>query len=125
MVNVVVLVGILARPAAQRTLPSGSRLVTLEVTVRPEDGPAETAPVAWFDAPAWATALDSEDPVIVIGRVRRRFFRLSGATASRTEVVASRVLRGRANKPARAALGEVCATLEAAAAGVAESRRGG
>ena len=58
MINVVVLEGVLARPAQDRELPSGSRLLTLEVTVSRPDGPAEPVPVAWFDAPAWAASLD-------------------------------------------------------------------
>lgn len=123
MVNLVVLEGVLARPADQRVLPSGSRLVTLEVTLRPAEGPAETAPVAWFDAPAWASELDSETAVVVVGRIRRRFYRAEGGTRSRTEVVAGRVIRRSSAKPVRSALAEACATLEAAAAATGPGRR--
>lgn len=92
MLNVVVLRGRLARPAEDRLLPSGSRLIALEVTVARADGPAETVPVAWFDAPAVATGWDAGRQVLVVGRVRRRFFRAGGATQSRTEVVADTVV---------------------------------
>ncbi len=158
--NVVALQGHLARPAEQRTLPSGSRLVTLELTVAPADLPhapaartgpvgheptpgkktgetsgavagtsprrrpqvatqtrAETAPVVWFDAPAWAGALDADAAVLVIGRVRRRFFRAGGATQSRVEVVAERVVPLSSLKRVRIALAELTAVIEAAAAG--------
>ena len=118
MINLVVLEGVLAKPAQYRELPSGSRLLTLEVTVPRDDGPAEPVPVAWFDAPAWAASLDGGSPVVVIGRVRRRFFRSGGATQSRTEVVAERVLRSTEVKRAQAAMAAAGAALEAAAAGL-------
>jgi len=116
MINLVVLDGVLAKPAQHRELPSGSRLLTLEVTTRRVDGTAEPAPVAWFDAPAWATSLDEGTSVVVIGRVRRRFFRVGGVTQSRTEVVAERVLRASEVKRARAAMAAAGAVVEAAIA---------
>jgi single-strand DNA-binding protein len=118
VINLVVLEGVLAKPAQYRELPSGSRLLTLEVTVPREGAPAEPVPVAWFDAPAWAAGLDGGSPVVVIGRVRRRFFRAGGATQSRTEVVAERVLRAAEVKRAQAAMAAAGAALEAAAAGL-------
>lgn len=114
MLNVVVLIGVLARPAQDLELPSGSRLLALEVTVRREEGPAETVPVSWFDAPAWATALDAGADVVVVGRVRRRFFRSGGSTQSRTEVVASKIARGSAASRVRTLLGEASSTIAAA-----------
>ena len=91
--NLVVLIGTLSRPAETRSLPSGTRLVSLEVTTRSGDARAETVPVAWFDAPASAATLDAGTEVVVLGRVRRRFFRTSaGPTGSRTEVFAERVV---------------------------------
>jgi len=111
MLNLVVLEGVLARPAQDVELPSGSRLLSLEVTVRRDDGPAEPVPVAWFDAPAWATSLDAGAAVVVTGRVRRRFFRSGGLTQSRTEVVASRVLRVSSASKVRAALADAAAAL--------------
>ena len=112
MLNVVVLIGLLARPAQDVELPSGSRLLSLEVTVRREEGPAETVPVAWFDAPAWATSLGAGSEVVVVGRVRRRFFRSGGTTQSRTEVVASRVARASAASRVRTLLNEAAATIQ-------------
>jgi single-strand DNA-binding protein len=113
MLNLVVVEGVLARPAQDVELPSGSRLISLEVTVRRDEGPAEPVPVAWFDAPAWATALDAGAPVVVVGRVRRRFFRSGGATQSRTEVVASKVIRASSVTKVRAAIDEAVGKLAA------------
>lgn len=124
MINVVVLQGVLARPAQDRVLPSGSRLLTLEVTVPRPDGPAEPVPVAWFDAPASAAALDAGAEVVVIGRVRRRFFQAGGATQSRTEVIAARVIRSSEVKRARAAMTSAGAEVEAAAAELGAESRG-
>jgi hypothetical protein len=52
MTNVVFVRGQLSRPAALTELPSGSRLVGLEITVRDGVGPAESVPVVWSDPPA-------------------------------------------------------------------------
>jgi single-strand DNA-binding protein len=112
MINVVVLQGVLARPARDVELPSGSRLVSLEVTVRRDDGPAEPVPVQWADPPAWASVLDSGAEVAVLGRVRRRFFRAGGITQSRTEVVATRVVRTSARAKVRALVDDATELLE-------------
>jgi single-strand DNA-binding protein len=111
--NVVALRGRLARPAEERALPSGDRLVSFEVTV---DGPGkrETVPVVWFEAPADASTYDVDAPVVVVGRVRRRFFRAAGATASRTEVVADVVLAAEDAALVVAALRDAAAKVEAA-----------
>jgi single-stranded DNA-binding protein len=115
MLNVVALVGVLTRPAQDRVLPSGTRLLSLEVTVKPDQGAAETVPVAWFDAPAWATALQDGDGVVVVGRVRRRVFRARGTTQSRTEVLATRVARASPRGRARYLLAEAAEAIDAAA----------
>lgn len=114
MLNVVVVEGVLARPAQLVELPSGTRLVQLEVTVRRPDGPTETIPVSWFEASAWAGELDVGESVVVAGRVRRRFFRSGGVTHSRTEVVAGRVARSTSTTRVRSVLGEAITTLVAA-----------
>src|SRR2546429_2559439 len=82
--NVVALIGHLTRPAEQRVLPSGDRLIELQVTTARESARAETVPVVWFDPPASAANLDVDETVVVVGRVRRRFFRAGGAPPSRT-----------------------------------------
>ena len=102
--NVVIIQGRLSRPAEERVLPSGDRLVQLELTIARSSEKAESAPVVWFDAPASARELDVDEEVVVVGRVRRRFFRTAGGTQSRTEVVAEQVVLRRHTKKVAAAL---------------------
>jgi hypothetical protein len=102
--NLVTLQGRLARPAADRLLPSGDRMVGYEVSTEGPDGKTETVPVVWFAAPSSAALLDADERVVVIGRVRRRFFRAGDATQSRTEVVAEVVLPASQAKRVRTAL---------------------
>jgi single-strand DNA-binding protein len=111
--NVVVLRGRLARPAEQRVLPSGERLVAYEVTIPRPGERAETVPVVWLKAPARAAELDTDEQVVVVGRVRRRFFKTAGGTGSRTEVVAEAVVPKRQAK-------RVAALLEGAAEALLE-----
>lgn len=110
--NLVVLRGVLARPASEVELPSGSRLLALEVTVRRADAPTETVPVSWADAPAWASVLDAGTEVVIMGRVRRRFFRAGGVTQSRTEVVAARIVRASARSKVAGLLREATEVLD-------------
>ena len=114
--NVVVLQGRLARPAEVRELPSGDRLVAYEVTVERPGERAETVPVVWVGAPVSAVDHDVDERVVVVGRVRRRFYRAGGATQSRTEVVADTVVNARHAKRAAAALAGAQARLAAAVA---------
>ena len=112
--NLAVLVGRLARPAEPRELPSGDRLVAFEVTIARPGARAEGVPVVWPEAPASAGDYDVDEVVVVVGRVRRRFFRAGGATQSRTEVVADVVVPTRLAKRARAALEAACRRMEEA-----------
>lgn len=102
--NLVALIGRLARPAEARELPSGDRLVAYEVTVARPGDRAEGVPVVWPGAPPSAADHDVDEIVVVVGRVRRRFYRAGGSTQSRTEVVADVVVPARHTKRARAAL---------------------
>lgn len=113
--NVTILQGCLSRPPEPRALPSGDLLVAFEVTVPAAgDRKAESVPVVWFGAPAAAAELPPETEVIVVGRVRRRFFRAGGSTQSRTEVVADQVVPARQAKRAeRVVLGALGAVEEA------------
>lgn len=92
--NVVVVRGILSSDPVWRDLPSGSVVVALEVTTESDSGPRASVPVTVVDPtrPAEIEKLGRGDEVVVVGEVRRRYFRAGGATASRTEVVASQVV---------------------------------
>lgn len=102
--NLAVVVGALSRPAERRTLASGTELASLDVTVRAPDQPTDSIPVSWFDPPAWVAELDVDDQVVVVGRIRRRFFRSGGVTTSRTDLVAETVVRARHAKRAATAV---------------------
>ena len=108
--DLAVIVGTLSSDPVAQDLPSGSRLVRYEVTVR-DRSPADSVPVSWFD-PSRPPALAAGDRVIVVGRVRRRFFRAGGVTRSATEVVARSICRPRSTVTAAAALADAAAVLD-------------
>lgn len=85
--NIVVLRGTLSSEPRERTLPSGTNVMNWEVTTR-SDAETRSVPVQWDDPPKAALAFNEGDDVVILGSIRRRFFRAGGATASRTEVVA-------------------------------------
>jgi single-strand DNA-binding protein len=91
-VNLSILRGQLSSPPRSLVLPSGDEAVTLELSVRAEGQPTDTVPVTWFEPGAEAGSWAAGTELVVIGRVRRRFFRAGGRTASRTEVLATHVL---------------------------------
>jgi single-strand DNA-binding protein len=111
--NVVILRGHLTRPPETRVLPSGDLLVSYEVTIAAEgDGRAESVPVVWLSAPASSADLEPATDVVVVGRVRRRFFRAGGTIQSRTEVVAAQVIPARSRARASRTIREVLTTAE-------------
>jgi single-strand DNA-binding protein len=115
--NLVVLRGSLSRPPEARDLRSGDVLVAYEVTVPGREGiPATSVPVVWFSPPggAGAAELAADTEVVVVGSVRRRFFRAGGGTQSRTEVVADRVIPARRAKAAEKAVLDALASAEEA-----------
>ncbi len=72
-------------------LASGGDVVQYDVKT-PDAAGAASVPVSWFDAPAAGRRFAPGDEVVVVGSVRRRFFRAGGATVSRTDVVADEML---------------------------------
>ena len=111
VVNVCIIQGRLTRPPEQRVVGSGRPLVTYEVSVDRPEGGTESVPVVWEAAPAVAVDLDVDVEVVVVGRVRRRWFRSGGATQSRTEVVAERVVLARHTKRTRSAVDQALAEV--------------
>ena len=110
--NIVVLRGTLSSAPQVRELPSGSTVLSYEVTVRPEEGPTETVPVSWFEAPPSASSLAEGAEVVVTGRVRRRFFRVQARTGSRTDVLAEAVIPARRRKQVSSAIERARLALE-------------
>ena len=123
--NIAVVTGHLSRPPERRALSSGEEHVGFEVAVERPDGRAETVPVVWPSAPPSATELEVGAAVVVVGRVRRRFYRAGGGTQSRTEVVADRVVPARQAAAVRRLVGEAADALVAGVAAKpgARSRR--
>jgi single-strand DNA-binding protein len=95
-VNVSVVRGVISGPPEIRSLKSGRRLATLAVRTSAGDGHNTSVPVTVWDPPAWLETLEPDDDVLVVGRVRRRFFRTAaGTSGARTDVEAESVARAR------------------------------
>jgi single-strand DNA-binding protein len=111
-VNVAILQGRLSSPPRLTTLPSGDALLALEVTVRPDGARPDSVPVSWFGPPSAAVAWPTGHEVVVVGRIRRRWFRAGTARASRTEVVATAVVPAGRRAAVARAIGRALAGLE-------------
>jgi single-strand DNA-binding protein len=108
--NVVVLQGRVSSEPRLRELPSGSAIVNLEVTTVVDDA-SISVPVVVESA---SVDCGAGDEVVVVGVVRRRFFRAGGATQSRTEVIAEKVVRTSRTRAAQKLLEGVAALLDVA-----------
>jgi hypothetical protein len=109
--NLAVIRGEVSSQPDVRVLPSEAVLVQLQVTTRLESETLST-PIAVWNPPGWVEELEPGSEIVVVGRVRRRFFRAAGATASRVELEADVVARAGDRRSVRAALRRVNATLE-------------
>lgn len=112
--NLVVLSGTVTNEPTKRTLRSGAEVVNFDVSTPLRDG-SSSVPIAWYDPTAAAlSSFEVGDDVVVIGTVRRRFFRVGGQTQSRTEVVVDRLVPARRTKSARSAVATAAARLRRA-----------
>jgi hypothetical protein len=114
--NLAVLCGPCSGPAEVRVLESGSRLATLAVRCPAGPGADERAtsvPVTVWDPPAWVETLAAGDAVVVVGRMRRRFYQRPGGVGSRVDVEAELVGRARDRRRIDAALRKADEALEA------------
>jgi single-strand DNA-binding protein len=107
--NVAVLVGAIAREPEVRELTDGTTVVELDVKVTIEGAPSMTVPVSW---PGAVTPFAPGTEVVVVGRVRRRFYRAGGGTVSRTDVLADSVVVASSAKKVAAALAAAAARLD-------------
>ena len=112
--NLVVLRGALVNEPTARELPSGSVVVQFDVTTR-DDAGAQSVPVAWFDPPAGGLAAATGEELVVVGSVRRRFFRTGGVTQSRTEVVARSIVKASRRRSVERAVGAAVEAISRAA----------
>jgi single-stranded DNA-binding protein len=115
-VNVAVLCGACSAPAEVRVLESGTRLATLAVRCPAGSGADERAtsvPVTVWDPPAWIESLEAGDAVVVVGRVRRRFYQRPGGVGSRVDLEADVIGRARDRRRIEAVLRRTYEALEA------------
>jgi single-strand DNA-binding protein len=111
-VNLAVVRGVCSSPPEVRVLASGSTLVLLQLTIRPDEGNAVSVPVVTWDPPAAVQELEEGDEIVALGRVRRRFFRSGGGTASRVEIEADHVVAARDRRRVQALLRRATAALD-------------
>jgi single-stranded DNA-binding protein len=114
-VNLAVLRGPCSGPAELRVLESGTRLATLAVRCpagAAADERATSVPVTVWDPPAWVETLEAGDEIVVVGRMRRRFYQRPGGVGSRVDVEAELVGRARDRRRIDAALRKADDLLE-------------
>ncbi len=113
--NVTVIRGNVHGEPHVRDLPAGGVVAQFDVTTRircDRQASSVSVPIAWTDpTTAQLGLLVSGAEVVVVGTVRRRFFRVGGSTQSRTEVVADAVIPTRRRKQVEAALREAADRL--------------
>jgi hypothetical protein len=113
-VNVAIVVGRLSSLPRMSELGSGDVLVRYEVTVPRDDGPADSVPVSWVGPAKQAPPVDLArgEEVVVVGRVRRRWYKpAAGSSRSSTEVLAATVTPCRRQAAVRRAIDRALATV--------------
>ncbi|MGD9702625.1 MAG: single-stranded DNA-binding protein [Acidimicrobiia bacterium] len=110
--NVVVLQGVASSAVDRRELASGATVWSFDVTTKGGADRSHSVPVSWVDPPARADVEVGAD-VVVLGTVRRRFFRAGGSTQSRTEVLAESVVVGRDRRRRSKLMAEALARVQA------------
>jgi single-strand DNA-binding protein len=115
LTNLAVVRGAVSHDPQIRTLPSGGVVVQFDLATRTEIDGATTSvsvPIAWSDPTETNIAVVvAGAELVVVGAVRRRFFRVGGATQSRTEVIADTVIPARRHRTVANVLGAVADRL--------------
>lgn len=117
--NIAVIRGPIRDEPVVRELPGGGVVAQFDLNTETEsDGGRQrvSVPIAWADpTAAQLGVLTAGNELVVVGTVRRRFFRVGGATQSRTEVVADAVVPARQRtRVARALQGAADRVLDVA-----------
>ena len=120
-VNLSVVCGPCSGAPEIRVLESGTRLATFGVRC-PGGGPGSggkseadrttSVPVTVWNPAAWIETLEAGDVVIVVGRLRRRFFQRPGGVGSRVDLEAELVGRARDRRKVASAYRRAIAALE-------------
>lgn len=92
--NVVVLRGQVAATPQWFDTRDGVRIAGFELVVDSGFG-RERVPVSYADPPTWVADLNAEDPLVVRGRVRKRFVRSGASVRPFTDVVVEQAVRGK------------------------------
>jgi single-stranded DNA-binding protein len=112
-VNLVVVRGEVTAVPELRELESGRRLAALAIRARGSDGRATSVPVTVWEPAAWVEDLAPGTEIVVVGGVRRRFFRTAtGTSATRVDVEAAFVGRAGQRRQLEAARRRIEAALE-------------
>lgn len=107
--NLAVVIGALSSEPEVRDLGERGRVASLAVRTPTADG-ATSVPVAVWSPPAWLEDAPAGTRVVLIGPIRRRFYRsATGATGSRVEVEATTISRDTARSRAAMARRAVAA----------------
>jgi single-stranded DNA-binding protein len=115
-VNLSVVCGPCSGAPEIRVLESGTRLATFGVRCPggASDGDRTTSvPVTVWNPAAWIETLEPGDAVVVVGRLRRRFFQRPGGVGSRVDLEAELVGRARDRRKVASAYRKAIAALEA------------
>ncbi len=97
--NLVVVRGVLTTSVRVSELPNGGVVHNFEVKTG-VGGQRLVVPIAWHD-PVRPPKVREGDGLVIVGSVRRRWFRSGGGSQSRTEVVAEVVAKAGSARAAR------------------------
>ena len=122
-VNLSVVCGPCSGAPEIRVLESGTRLATFGVRCpgggsapgsggRAEGDRTTSVPVTVWNPAAWIETLEAGEAVIVLGRLRRRFFQRPGGVGSRVDLEAELVGRARDRRKVASAYRKAIAALE-------------
>lgn len=111
-INIAVLRGVIVGEPSQRTLPSGAVAVGMDLATTLSDGRV-TVPLAWINpSPRVLSKVAAGREVMVVGSVRRRFFRAGGVTQSRTEVIIDQLLLATSRRSVDRLVGSVVTQIK-------------
>jgi single-strand DNA-binding protein len=112
-INVCVLRGPVSAPPEVRRLESGTVVASFSIRTAGANGKGISVPVTVWDPATWVETLSAGDNLIVVGRVRRRFFQTgTGTPGARTDVEVETVARASERKRLAAIVRRIDAALE-------------
>ena len=113
-VNLALVTGTCSGPADVRVLASGTRVAALSVRSPAPDRRFTSVPVTVWDPPAWVETLEAGERVVVVGALRRRFYRSGAGVSSRVDLEATGLARARDGRRVRTLLARAAALIDGA-----------